>query len=473
MYRNSSIYIVVSIVSVISNFIALPFFTQYLNLSDYGIVALFIMYGSLTAALFSFGLSQALNKFFFKFDIIQFKKIYSSVYFLLIFIFVFLLFLSWILNSYINKFVFPGIDNNKLIILSILNGCIFFLYIVNKELIINQKKPYIHSFLVLIQLILNITISAYLVFFKGYTYLGLIYGLSFANLFTLLISIFLVREYLVFYFDFDKLKQAFYFSYPETPNTIIGLAFKSFDKLMLSNIKGSTSVGAYDLGQRFTSIIKTIQDSIAFVWNPIFMEMAESKSNDALEKLKIFFNEIIVIFGFISICASFFAEEALIILTNPEFYSIKYLIPILAITTYGQILSYLYSNQILFSGKLIYNLPISIFSLGLNIFLNIFMIPAYGVLGAIIATMISKIFNIMISLYFGNRAFPIKIGLKNILFKIMCMIFLILSIYPLMYFINSFFMLLSIKLLIVILLSIYLIYFKFIDPIKIINEIIK
>ena len=241
---------------------------------------------------------------------------------------------------------------------------------------------------------------------------------------------------------------------------------------MLANLKGSQSVGAYDIGQRFSSLIKIIQDSIVYAWNPYFMEMAESNSSAALTKLRKFYQEINIIFGILSLTLSFFAYELLIILTTPEFYSIKYLIPLLVIISYVQILSFVYTNQILFSGKLIYNLPISILSLSLNIVLNIIMIPIYGVIGAVIATMISKIFHSGISLYFGNKAFPININLKQNLLIIIGFSVLIFTIYPLMYFIESILLLFLIKFLIIFTICFFVIYYDFLNPKKILFDIL-
>ncbi len=473
MYRNSAIYIIVSFISVFSNFALLPFFTKYLNLQDYGVVALFIMYGALSSSLFSFGMGQALNKFYFKYHITDFKLIYSSVYYLLVFIFIVLCLLTLIFENKISNFFFTDINENYILTLSILNGCILFLSTTNKELIVNQKKPIIYSYLVLIQIVTNITTSVILVYYFNFTYMGLIFGIFFSNILSLIVSTSLNYKHFTFQISKKRLIETLNFSYPETPNIMIGLLFKSFDKIMLSSIKGSQSVGAYDIGQRFSSLIKILQDSIVYAWNPYFMEMAETKSSAALNKLKKFFQEINILFGILSLALSFFAYELLIILTTPEFHSIKYLIPLLVIISYVQILSFVYTNQILFAGKLIYNLPISILSLSLNIILNVIMIPLYGVVGAVVATMISKLFNSGISVYFGNKAFPLDISLKQNLVIIISFTILIFTIYPLMYYVENIISLFIIKLLIVLTICIFAIYYNYLNPKNIILNILS
>tara|TARA_B100002019_G_C21274411_1_gene604429 strand:+ start:3483 stop:4910 length:1428 start_codon:yes stop_codon:yes gene_type:complete len=472
MYRNSAIYIIVSLISVFSNFALLPFFTKYLNLQDYGVVALFIMYGGLSSSLFSFGMGQALNKFYFKYNFTDFKLIYSSVYFLLVFIFIALCLLIFIFDNKISIVFFTDINEKYILTISIVNGCILFLSTINKELIVNQKKPIIYSYLVLMQIVTNITTSVVLVYFFNLTYMGLIFGIFLSNILTLTVSILLNFKYFTFQISKKRLIETLNFSYPETPNIMIGLLFKSFDKIMLSNLKGSQSVGAYDIGQRFSSLIKILQDSIVYAWNPYFMEMAETKSSVALDKLKKFFQEINILFGILSVSLSFFAYELLLILTTPEFHSIKYLIPFLVIISYVQILSFIYTNQILFAGKLIYNLPISILSLSLNIILNIIMIPLYGVVGAVVATMISKLFNSSISLYFGNKAYPLNINLKRNLIIIICFTLLIFIIYPLMYYVESIMTLFFIKLSIILTICTITIYYDYINPKKIIFNIL-
>ena len=91
---DSSIYLTGTSVSAIVPILILPIITRYLTPSDYGIYAIFILFGSVTSGLLSFGLKAATYRFYFEYqqlgDYRGFRIINSSsLYFISILFFVF------------------------------------------------------------------------------------------------------------------------------------------------------------------------------------------------------------------------------------------------------------------------------------------------------------------------------------------------------------------------------------------------
>ena len=113
MINNSKFYIFASMVTVSVNFLTLPFFTNYLSLADYGIIALFIIFGNVATNLFSFGLNTASYGLYFKYSLDKFKIIHISISFFLVFVFII-----------IGKFLIANYAD--LISLKVFNNIIFF-----------------------------------------------------------------------------------------------------------------------------------------------------------------------------------------------------------------------------------------------------------------------------------------------------------------------------------------------------------
>ena len=145
MYKNSLIYLISSVGTILINFITLPIFTRFLSLEDYGIVALFIIFGSSLTSFLSLGLAQALFRFYFQYSLENIKTLFSSIIYLLCTVFI-ITYFSVILpfSVQISLHLFDNQISSYLIQVSFLNGVlIYFLIIINYFLL--QKKAYSHQ----------------------------------------------------------------------------------------------------------------------------------------------------------------------------------------------------------------------------------------------------------------------------------------------------------------------------------------
>jgi len=98
------------------------------------------------------------------------------------------------------------------------------------------------------------------------------------------------------------------------------------------------------------------------------------------------------------------------------------------------ILGFLSVNQLMFAEKLVYNFPASVLGLGLNILLNILLIPMYGAMGAVIATAISTTLIAIVLFYFANRVHPLPISYTRLIQLFVIVVVYTLLIYPVFYF---------------------------------------
>tara|TARA_B100000427_G_scaffold324490_1_gene329731 strand:+ start:162 stop:1100 length:939 start_codon:yes stop_codon:yes gene_type:complete len=266
------------------------------------------------------------------------------------------------------------------------------------------------------------------------TYLAPIYAVFIANIISFSIALIQNRSLFSPIFSLEKLVMSTKFSYPEIPGILVSLLYSSFDRSMLSNLKGASSVGYYEFGNRFAIILKHFIDSISKSWSPFFMEFAEKNTIESKSSITKRYYQIIFIFGFLGLCVSSFSEEGLIILTTEEFYKAKYLVPILVMQMLFGSLGLISVNQIMFAGKLIYNLPVSVVSLSVNIFLNILLIPQFGALGAVIATAISTILSSILLFLLGKRAFPLPFDYLKLSCHFLLIAIITILIYSTLYF---------------------------------------
>ena len=473
MYRNSLIYLVSSSSTILINFISLPIFTKFLDLSDYGTIAMFILFGTTLTSFLSLGLSQSLFRFYFKYSQYEIRVLYTSIKFLLIIIFtLFFLTIIFPFVDLINLNIFNTSVSNDLIFLSFFNGVVLYFFNYNKQLLIAEEKAVNVSILIIFQALLNFIFSLLFLLHFKMNFLALIYGAVFSNILVYIISLFINKKYFIFQISFSQIKKAIAYSYPETPGLIIQLLYSSFDKVMITNTKGLKETGLYDFGFRFATILKIIMDSFVNTWGPLFMKTMQENKKEEIDLMTEKLHQMIIIFGFFAIGISYFSEDILMILTNEKFYVVKYIIPLLIIYYLSSIFSFMSIQQIYFSGKLIYNLPVSVVGLSINLIVNIILIPLYGALGAVIATMVATFTQIIMNIYIGNMLCRIEYNLSKLVRTFLCIVFLIILIYPIMHYIDNFNIKFLIKSLIILSFLFYIIYFRLIVLSQIYNEIV-
>ena len=473
MYRNSLIYLVSSSSTILINFISLPIFTKFLDLSDYGTIAMFILFGTTLTSFLSLGLSQSLFRFYFKYSQYEIRVLYTSIKFLLIIIFtLFFLTIIFPFVDLINLNIFNTSVSNDLIFLSFFNGVVLYFFNYNKQLLIAEEKAVNVSILIIFQALLNFIFSLLFLLHFKMNFLALIYGAVFSNILVYIISLFINKKYFIFQISLSQIKKAIAYSYPETPGLIIQLLYSSFDKVMITNTKGLKETGLYDFGFRFATILKIIMDSFVNTWGPLFMKTMQENKKEEIDLMTEKLHQMIIIFGFFAIGISYFSEDILMILTNEKFYVVKYIIPLLIIYYLSSIFSFMSIQQIYFSGKLIYNLPVSVVGLSINLIVNIILIPLYGALGAVIATMVATFTQIIMNIYIGNMLCRIEYNLSKLVRTFLCIVFLIILIYPIMHYIDNFNIKFLIKSLIILSFLFYIIYFRLIVLSQIYNEIV-
>ncbi len=468
MLKDSQIYLFASVVTILVNFLTLPFFTSYLSPGDYGVIALFIIFGNVTTNLISFGLNTASYGSYFKYKIDDFKILNLSVSVFLIVLFI--LFGTLVVNNfagYISGKIFNNQISSDLLKLSYLSGCFSYFYTHFGQLLIAQKKAYYFSISSILHVCTNALLTYYFIKFYSYTFLAGIYGLTFANILAMSSVVLFNYDLFIFKLSFKKLKKAIIFGIPEVPKLIIDLLYSSFDKTMLANYKGISEIGYYDFGSRFASILKIFNDAIGKSFSPYFLENIDKIS--ARENILDFFYKIIFFLGLIGIGISYFSEEALIVLTTKDFYVAKYLVPFLISYYLFGVLNQLASNQFIASQKLYYLPPISFFGLVINVVLNIILIPIFGAIGAVISTAFVSFITSILLFYFGNVALNLPTNNRKIISLYLLIFFFLILGYPILYIEASFALKILIKMILIIIFLLSGIYFKFFNKKDLLN----
>jgi O-antigen/teichoic acid export membrane protein len=436
MLNNLPYYAIGNFVTVAISFLSIPFLTRYLTPRDFGILAIYFMFGALVTNIISVGVGLATERFYYKeinnkiyFSILNFTNVIF-----LIFMFSIGGIICWYWAEDISKYIFDSNVSKEIIILSYLGGCIVSLYSYLFKLLIPQERAITYSLIQISLASFSMICTIIFILFFSMTFMGRIYGVIITQGTILAILFFLQRKYFIPKLSKRTLIRSLKFSYPTVPGNLLSLGHQSADKIMLTNYNQLDAVGIYQIATKFGEVSKIFINTINQVWTPYFMHKSELQTEEAKVEVAARYQEVVMGYNCCCIIICCFCEEIIILMTTEAYYKSIYIIPlILLYVLLNSSLSATGKLQIMFAEKLSYTVPISLASLIVNIVVNIIMIPRYGMVGAVIATLLASLISSVLIHFIGNRFYPLPINYKKLVGQFILFIAALFPIYLLMY----------------------------------------
>ena len=415
---------------LIRNFIpliSLPFFTRYISPSDFGILALSVIYGVLIVGLLNLGLISVFERNYFEFK--KSKERIELMWTCIIFVFINLtigVVLTFQFEDSINHFLFGKIFPSYLTVLAILHLSIksilqyFYIYLRN------AKKANLYAMISISEALICVLLSIYFVYNQqgiiGYV-LGQAIGVSL--LFILLLFLSLINNQVNF--KLSLLKENLILSFPLTPRVFFGTINTQFDRFMLGNINSTIGVGLYDIGQKVANLGFLFMTVLQQVFSPEVFSTYIEKPNQFSTHVGNYLTPFFYLSLLFCLLLGVFSQEIIYVLTTPDYYE-AYPIIIILNMLYA---TYFFGKQpqLMLAKKMKLISYLSFFGILSNILINIPLITFYGIMGAAWGTFLSGIFTASISFYFAQKYALIeysKFSYKSYLFYQLFMLFVLM-----------------------------------------------
>jgi len=462
--KDSSIYLSASAFTTVITFITLPIYTRYLSPADFGIIALYGMFGMVVSGLLSVAIQSATYRYYFEYkeDPERFKLLNSTNLIFLLFVFVVSGICIYHLAFWFSSTLFNNQITEEIIRLSFLSGCVNYFFTYITLLLTAQTRSTTFVTITIFRIMINAGLSFYFIFMYSLTYMARIYASLLTQFLMVTILLFLIRDCLKIKFSISELKISLNYSYALIPRRVIGLIYNSFDKMLLNKYSGITSVGHYSIGAQFATSIKMIMDSIGKVYTPYFLSTAKKNTVDSKIEIVKRYYQIAFFLMFCGLGVSYFSEELVKLLTTKQFYPAMYVVPIYIYFHLFGILGMISICQMMHAKKLASVLPSSIIGVIINIILNILLIPSLGVVGAAIATAIAALGVGCTNFYFAQRVYPLPLNIFKLVRLYLFIALFTLFIYPLMIMEVNFLLKIIIKMIFLSLFIIIGLHFKYI-----------
>jgi len=190
-------------------------------------------------------------------------------------------------------------------------------------------------------------------------------------------------------FSSEKAKMFFKRSWPLMLGTLFTLIYLKIDILMINHLLNSKQAGIYSVASSLSEIwyfIPTILVSSLF---PKIVELKNKNNLQYKKRLQQFYDLLFILSIVIAILTTIFAEGIINQLYGKEYIESSYVLQIHIWAGIFIFLRALFSNWIILENIVIFSLITQGIGCIINVLLNLFMIPKYGIIGAAYATLIS------------------------------------------------------------------------------------
>jgi O-antigen/teichoic acid export membrane protein len=415
LLKEGGLYTLANLLTKGISLLLIPFYTAYFTPSDYGLYDILSVFGVFAGNIFSLQLNQGLARFVAEPTKTEKEKIEYASTATISYIFSLILFLiiSFAFSSYFTSILSPNsklrLNTFYLAVISIFITNIFYFFNVYLRFIRQVKMVALLSF---IQTIFGILLLMYFVFNLDYGINSFFIPYIIVTPPLIIFQLYLLRDRLKLYFNKSIYKELLKYSAPLIGSSIALIVMNLTDRLFINELLGENELGIYGIGLKFASIIGIVIAGFSTALGPLIYEKHNKKNTQ--EELGNLFNLFIGIGVGGTLLLALFSIDIVNFFTTFSYHKAGTVLPIMLFTT-------LFTGFLMFSPGLqikkktsIITILTIIFAI-LNIILNYFLIPKYGLKGAAVSTLIATTLYAVTYFIVSKKVYPIQVNVLKVL----------------------------------------------------------
>lgn len=421
--KDTSIYTLGGFLSKIISFIVVIFYTHLIDPMDMGAFGyISVIFGVLNCFVVLGG-DNAYARYYFEYKELEEKKVLTTTWFSFLFIWSLIsIIIPLFFYKQISFFLFETNKYDLAFITALLILPIQLLSTLLNQALRNQFKVKLYTIFNLLNTILGILISIFLLVYPKLGIASLFLGSLFGISFLLPFKIYAIKNLITLKLDLSILKNLLKYGLPFVPASISYWIFSSTDRIMLEYMTSLKSVGIYTIAANFSSILAILSFSIGEAWTPHAVNIYETDKEKARFIFSEFFSIIIFICGSFLFFTGILGKEFFLLFINEKYHTSFLPMMILMIGISFQVTTQVTACGISLSKKTKYFMYITFGVSMLNIGLNYILIPNYAEIGCSIATAISYLVLTLIYYNISQKFFRINYNFKMIIIFIILII---------------------------------------------------
>jgi O-antigen/teichoic acid export membrane protein len=415
LFSHGLIYGIGSIAQSAAGFILLPLYAEHLLPHDYGVLSLILMIGTVFGSVFYLGASSALQRSYFDYaDHKQRIKVFNSTFVLLVLGALMQIIIGALFSHNISKLIIGTTDYSHFVFVNMISSALFF---INTGFLMYFRLLR-KSIIVLVTSSVNILFTLYFVYYfivyHDYGIAAPIYASLVSQILSLLFCIIYFRNSLsLFSFSNYEIIVQLKFGLPNVIGGLSMILIEWGDRFLINQFLTTSDVGTYSMGFRMAALYTIIiVTPFTMIWNPMMMEYRKKKNvQNLFEKVTYYYTLLSI--TLIIICV-LFLDDILKYIDFGSNYTISIeLMPYIMFGLFIGSLINIFSAGIFYQRKPILFTYIYLPIGGINILLNIYLLPIYGIWGAVISGIISRLALAVAVYVVSGKYFMFKLGYKR------------------------------------------------------------
>jgi O-antigen/teichoic acid export membrane protein len=408
--KHTAIYSLGNLSTKIIGLILLPLYTSYLTTSEYGILAILEVTSQFFVTIVGLGISSGMMRWYaVETSEAKKKSIVFTVLSTLVALAITMNLAFFPFNHRISDLFFGHADHNQYFMLLWLWVAFEMINRVAFDLLRLKERSLFFIVLVIVKFTSILLFNIYFIVYMGYGVKGIIISQVLGN--ALIIagtSMFLLKN-LRFSFDYKILREILSFSVPLVFSTVSTMALALSDRYLIKYFLDYSEVGIYSLGYKIASVINLfLIQSFLLGFSPLAYKIFNHPgAKPYFAKITTYF--VYALLG-LSLVLIFFSKEVIMVFasSNDDYLLAYNVIPLLCLAFVFRGINYIVSMGLHYVKKTKYTAYI-VFSVAvLNILLNLLMIPAFGINGAAIVSVLAN-FSMMVMFYiYSQRYYSIQ-----------------------------------------------------------------
>jgi O-antigen/teichoic acid export membrane protein len=409
---DTAIYGISTIIGRFLTFLLVPFYTNVLTTSQYGIVANVYSYLAFLNVLYSYGMESAYFRYASALEPGDAKEKFSTPLFSIAAT-------STVFSGLIVAFAVPLthvflISESLYPILYYSAGILFFdaLVIVPFASLRLARQAKYFATLKIINIVSNVTFNIVSLLWLKWGVEGIfISGLASSALTFVLLIPHIIKNS-TWNFSSTLYSALLKFGLPYIPVGLSGMVLQVIDRPMLLAFTNESNVGIYQANYRLGIFMNLVTSMFDYAWKPFFLSHAKD------ENAKVLFARVMTYFLLVMcgifLFLSFFISDLVQIrifgrhIIHPDYWVGLGVVPVVLLAyIFGGISIHLNAG-IFIEKKTAYLLPTSILGALSNIVANLILIPKYGIMGAAYATLIAYALSAFALYFIVKRFYPIE-----------------------------------------------------------------
>jgi O-antigen/teichoic acid export membrane protein len=404
----------------LTQFLVIPVYAHLLTVSDFGILALLTVSGTLLGMLLNLGINNSIQRFYFDPETPETERptLVSTGLAQLIASGVVTVGFALLLASGLSAEIEAAYGIEWILVLIVL------LTVLPEQLaqytldaVRLQFAPLKFCAIALVKNLLGILVGLWLLVRLDMGVAGLLLGTLAGAALAVPLGLLMIRRDLTWRLDRSVAAKAFQYGYPFVLAGAAYWVFGSMDRWLLIEFSDLVQVGLFSVALKFAAVLTFVISAFAQAWSPFAMRMRGEDPNYRQNYARIFSGWFFVL-ALTGLGLSLFAPEAMQLLTPREYWPAAPILSVAAagIALYGTV-------QITVLGISLERRTMLLnwgawLAAAANLVINLLLIPRYGAMGAAISTLASYGLLTGAFLFWSQRLHPIPLERGKLLYAL-------------------------------------------------------